>query len=114
MDKIHLQQTPTHSDACGVSVRELFRTMLRESIIIPAIEGIMGWLVYNGLISLYGFSWIHAALFGLMGYLVQAALFEPLRQLIAKVSKTLGKHKRIINIRRPDTVADASNRETGK
>jgi hypothetical protein len=70
-----------------VSIRKLFRATLREPIVIPAVEGIVGWLVYNGLISLYGFSWGHAALFGLIGYLVQAIFFEPLRRSVARVSK---------------------------
>jgi hypothetical protein len=87
-DKIHLLQPLSHSDVCPVSIRKLFRTTLRESIVIPAVEGIVGWLVYNSLISLYGFSWVHAALFGLIGYIVQAILFEPLRRSVARVSKT--------------------------
>jgi len=45
-------------------------------VFITAVNALVGWVVYNVLIDVYGFSWLHAAVFGLVGYVGQVLMFR--------------------------------------
>jgi hypothetical protein len=49
---------------------------LREEIFITGVNAIVGWIVYNVLLDVYGFSWTHALFFGAIGYLGQVLMFR--------------------------------------
>ncbi|PSN87794.1 hypothetical protein B9P99_06240 [Candidatus Marsarchaeota G1 archaeon OSP_B] len=49
---------------------------LKQEVFITAINAIVGWIVYNLLISIYGFSWSKAVIFGLIGYVFQVLMFR--------------------------------------
>lgn len=57
-------------------VEVLLKLALKQEIFITAVNAIMGWIVYNILIYVYGFTWFHAVVFGLIGYVAQVLMFR--------------------------------------
>jgi len=68
-----------------IPFRRLLRAVLREEVVVTGVEGVVGWLFYNALIGLYGFSWLHAVLFGLSGYTLQVTFFQPIKSLVNRM-----------------------------
>lgn len=57
-------------------VGRLLTLAFRQEVFITAVNALVGWVVYNVLIDVYGFSWLHAAVFGLVGYVGQVLMFR--------------------------------------
>ncbi|MEM3670845.1 MAG: hypothetical protein QW767_03770 [Thermoprotei archaeon] len=59
-------------------IERLLDMAFREEVFVTAVNAIVGWIVYNVLIDFYGFSWPHAVVFGLVGYVAQVFMFRSL------------------------------------
>ncbi|MEM0120228.1 MAG: hypothetical protein QW514_00010 [Thermoprotei archaeon] len=57
-------------------VNRLLTLAFRQEVFITAVNAIVGWIIYNVLIDIYGFSWLHAAVFGVIGYVGQVLMFR--------------------------------------
>ena len=66
-------------------VERLLGMALREEVFITAVNAIVGWIVYNVFIDVYGFSWPHAVFFGLVGYVAQVVMFRSMLSFMRSV-----------------------------
>jgi uncharacterized membrane protein YkvI len=57
-------------------IGKLVTLAFKQEVFITAVNAIVGWIVYNVLIDIYGFSWLHAVVFGLIGYVGQVLMFR--------------------------------------
>lgn len=57
-------------------VEKLLSLAFKQEVFITGVNAIVGWVIYNVLIDIYGFSWLHAAIFGFVGYVGQVLMFR--------------------------------------
>jgi len=68
-------------------VERLITLAFKQEVFITAVNAIVGWIVYNVLIDIYGFSWLHAVVFGIVGYVAQVFMFRWMINFIKQIEE---------------------------
>lgn len=91
---------------------KLLSLALKQEVFITGVNAIVGWVIYNVLIDIYGFSWLNAVVFGIVGYVGQVLMFRWMlsfiRQVEEEVSAKLEKQRKLTEFMQPN-LAEAEN-----
>ncbi len=64
------------TDVQRTLVQRLVGLALKQEVFVTGVNAIVGWIIYNVLLDVYGFSWPNAMFFGALGYLAQVVMFK--------------------------------------